>query len=108
MLDGSNTFDRVHLFIRDRTRSIRQDFAIQHTSDSITISCHERIARFHVVALHEMRSAPVREDASHEVYSEQQEVEQLNKSKLTNRLLLLTIILNGLTMHSPDKPYASL
>lgn len=71
----------MHLFLRDRTRSIRQDFAIQHSNDVITITCHERIARFHILALHEMRSAHDQtQEASTEVYSEQQEVEQLNKS----------------------------
>ncbi|KAH9172536.1 SAC3/GANP/Nin1/mts3/eIF-3 p25 family-domain-containing protein [Lactarius sanguifluus] len=44
----SPTFD----FIRDRSRSVRNDFTMQHETGSLAIECHERCARFHILALH--------------------------------------------------------
>jgi hypothetical protein len=44
----SPTFD----FIRDRTRSVRNDFTMQHETGPLAIECHERCARFHILALH--------------------------------------------------------
>ncbi|KAI9438957.1 SAC3/GANP/Nin1/mts3/eIF-3 p25 family-domain-containing protein [Lactarius indigo] len=44
----SPTFD----FIRDRSRSVRNDFTMQHDTGSLAIECHERCARFHILALH--------------------------------------------------------
>ncbi|KIO32521.1 hypothetical protein M407DRAFT_213646 [Tulasnella calospora MUT 4182] len=46
-------------FIFDRTRAIRQDFTIQGGSrGAIAVECHERIARFHILSLHESRIGP--------------------------------------------------
>ncbi|KAJ4481245.1 SAC3/GANP/Nin1/mts3/eIF-3 p25 family-domain-containing protein [Lentinula aciculospora] len=42
-------------FLRDRSRSVRNDFTMQHEQGLVAIECHERCARFHLVALHEMR-----------------------------------------------------
>jgi hypothetical protein len=42
------TFD----FIRDRSRSVRNDFTMQHETGALAIECHERCARFHILALH--------------------------------------------------------
>ena len=45
----------THGFIRDRTRGIRQDFTYQrHVGILENIECHERIARFHILAIHEL------------------------------------------------------
>lgn len=44
----SPTFD----FIRDRSRSVRNDFTMQHETGPLAIECHERCARFHILALH--------------------------------------------------------
>ncbi|KAH8988272.1 SAC3/GANP/Nin1/mts3/eIF-3 p25 family-domain-containing protein [Lactarius hatsudake] len=44
----SPTFD----FIRDRSRSVRNDFTMQHETGSLAMECHERCARFHILALH--------------------------------------------------------
>ena len=44
----SPTFD----FIRDRLRSVRNDFTMQHETGPLAIECHERCARFHILALH--------------------------------------------------------
>lgn len=65
----------THGFIRDRTRGIRQDFTYQrHVGIMENIECHERIARFHILAIHEMGKL---EDSQFL----KQETEQLNKSK---------------------------
>lgn len=66
----------AHKFIRDRTRSIRVDFTVQHDRGPLAIECHERIARFHILSLHEMR------EQGTETYSEGLEMEQLRKSGL--------------------------
>ncbi|KAI0294123.1 SAC3/GANP/Nin1/mts3/eIF-3 p25 family-domain-containing protein [Multifurca ochricompacta] len=44
----SPTFD----FIRDRSRAVRSDFTMQHETGQLAIECHERCARFHILALH--------------------------------------------------------
>lgn len=63
----------THPFIRDRTRSIRQDFTVQNVRGQSAIECNERIARFHVLAL-----GTLREQTS---FSESQELEQLRKGQ---------------------------
>ncbi|OBZ80727.1 SAC3 family protein 1 [Choanephora cucurbitarum] len=67
--------EKCHAFIRDRTRSIRQDFTLQNIRDITAVQVHERIARFHILCLHEMCGL----DESK--FSEQQETEQLRKGK---------------------------
>ncbi|KAK4702362.1 hypothetical protein P7C70_g3866, partial [Phenoliferia sp. Uapishka_3] len=61
----------THGFLRDRTRSVRQDFTMQNVRGPSAIECNERIARYHVLAL-----GTVREQIS---FSESQELEQLRK-----------------------------
>lgn len=73
---SKNPLEKCHAFIRDRTRSIRQDFTLQNIRNEVAVEVHERIARFHILCLHEMRGL----DESK--FSEQQEVEQLRKGKL--------------------------
>lgn len=50
----SPTFD----FIRDRSRSVRNDFTMQHETGPLAIECHGRCARFHILALHMERDRP--------------------------------------------------
>ncbi|KAH9820242.1 SAC3/GANP/Nin1/mts3/eIF-3 p25 family-domain-containing protein [Melampsora americana] len=64
----------THGFIRDRTRSIRQDFTLQNERGSMAIECHERIARYHIMCLHFLRD---KEGVGS--YQEQQELEQVRK-----------------------------
>ncbi|GAA5922779.1 hypothetical protein JCM1841_000703 [Sporobolomyces salmonicolor] len=61
----------THPFIRDRTRSIRQDFTVQNVRGTSAIECNERIARYHILAL-----GVLREQSG---FSESQELEQLRK-----------------------------
>lgn len=64
-------------FIWDRTRLIRQDFTFQNYFGPETIDCNEKIARIHIYSLHIMAANP------HIEYSQQQEMEQLEKSLKT-------------------------
>lgn len=70
-----NPFIKCHAFLRDRTRSIRQDFTLQNIRDITAVHCHERIARFHILAIHELCGY------DEEKFSEQQETEQLRKGQ---------------------------
>lgn len=94
------TLEKCHAFIRDRTRSIRQDFTLQNIRDITAVQVHERIARFHILCLHEMCGM----DESK--FSEQQETEQLrkgfkkenkkkNKGLVTNTLYDSIVKFNG-------------
>ncbi|KAK9761728.1 actin cytoskeleton and mitosis protein, partial [Basidiobolus ranarum] len=60
-----------HGFIRDRTRSIRQDFTLQNCRSLEAVLAHERIARYHILCLHQL--------CDNSSFSEQQETEQLRK-----------------------------
>jgi hypothetical protein len=71
---------RVHHFVWDRTRAIRNDFTILQVSNSEDLSyavdCLERIARFHILSLHQM--AGVKEKDFQ--YDWQQDREQLDRT----------------------------
>ncbi|KAK4517196.1 uncharacterized protein ATC70_000528 [Mucor velutinosus] len=71
----NNKLEQCHAFVRDRTRSIRQDFTLQNIRDVTAVAAHERIARFHIMCLHEMCEV--------DGFSMQQELEQLNKVLLS-------------------------
>lgn len=73
LLAKESLFD-THGFIRDRTRSIRQDFTLQNERGPVAIECHERIARYHILCLHYFRD---KEGTGS--YQEQQELEQVRK-----------------------------
>lgn len=71
---------RVHHFVWDRTRAIRNDFTILQVSSpedlSCAVDCLERIARFHILSLHQM--AGVKEKDFQ--YDWQQDREQLDRT----------------------------
>ena len=71
---------RVHHFVWDRTRAIRNDFTILQVSSpedlSYAVDCLERIARFHILSLHQM--AGVKEKDFQ--YDWQQDREQLDRT----------------------------
>ncbi|PWN48943.1 hypothetical protein IE53DRAFT_388852 [Violaceomyces palustris] len=67
-------FAEVQAFLWNRTRAIRQDFIVQSESGPLTIECHERIARYHILCLH-WKGGPGAEG-----WSQQQELEQLRKT----------------------------
>ncbi|KAF9168146.1 hypothetical protein DFQ26_001039 [Actinomortierella ambigua] len=62
-----------HSFIRDRTRSIRQDFTLQNNRGVEAVKAHEIIARYHILCLHQLC------EEEGERFSQQQEMEQLRK-----------------------------
>ena len=74
----------VHKFVWDRTRSIRNDFSIQQVSKvddvKIAVECFERIARFHILSLHQL-SNPENLDGEH--FDAHQDREQLNNTMLS-------------------------
>ena len=70
-LDNQLPLSTTHPFIRDRTRSIRQDFTVQNYSGREAITCHEQIARFHILCIHQL--------IEQENFSLHQELEQLRK-----------------------------
>lgn len=72
-LNSDEQLKLTHGFLRDRTRSIRQDFTMQSYTGSETVACHEIIARLHIIALHKLADEPVAR------FSAQQEMEQLQK-----------------------------
>ncbi|KAF5340886.1 hypothetical protein D9758_012172 [Tetrapyrgos nigripes] len=51
-------FSPTFNFIRDRSRAVRNDFTMQHQTGELAIKCHDRCARFHIVALHLERETP--------------------------------------------------
>ncbi|KAF9584023.1 hypothetical protein BGW38_007828, partial [Lunasporangiospora selenospora] len=62
-----------HSFVRDRTRSIRQDFTLQNNRGLEAIHAHEIIARYHIMCMHQL--------CEDDGFSAQQEMEQLQKGK---------------------------
>ncbi|KAJ6571869.1 hypothetical protein B0H19DRAFT_1131654 [Mycena capillaripes] len=59
-------FSSTFKFIRDRSRAVRNDFTLQHNTGALAMECHERCARFHILALylerdHEDFSLPLEE-----------------------------------------------
>lgn len=74
ILSSEDSLELVHGFVRDRTRSIRQDFTVQNERGATAILCHEIIARFHILSLHHL--------CQMKGFSAQQETEQLRKGKI--------------------------
>ncbi|KAG0046704.1 hypothetical protein BGZ83_008109 [Gryganskiella cystojenkinii] len=60
-----------HAFVRDRTRSIRQDFTYQNNRGTEAVKAHEIIARYHILCIHQLCES--------KTFSAQQEMEQLQK-----------------------------
>lgn len=74
---------QVHHFVWDRTRAIRNDFSIQQLTRPdelrIAVDCYERIARFHILSLHQL-ALP---EKPYSKYDWQQEREQLDRTLLS-------------------------
>lgn len=83
VIGEATSLAKVHHFVWDRTRAIRNDFSIQQCSKlddlQIAIDCFERIARFHIVSLHQLAL----KDKAYEAYDPQQEREQLDRTLLS-------------------------
>jgi hypothetical protein len=70
---ADNKLEHCHAFIRDRMRAIRQDFTRQYITGIKAINAFEKMARFHIMCLHDMYQC---DEAK---FSPQQELEQLKK-----------------------------
>ncbi|KAK3713968.1 actin cytoskeleton and mitosis protein [Vermiconidia calcicola] len=83
VIENASSLAHVHHFVWDRTRAIRNDFSIQQVTRpeelQIAIDCYERIARFHIVSLHQL-ALPER---PYSKYDSQQEREQLDRTLLS-------------------------
>lgn len=83
VVGGPQPLANVHKFVWDRTRGIRNDFSIQQVTKSadlrIAIDCFERIARFHILSLHQL-SRPEQDNGE---FNQHQEREQLNNTLLS-------------------------
>lgn len=83
VVGGQQPLANIHKFVWDRTRGIRNDFSIQQVTKSedlrIAINCFERIARFHILSLHQL-SQP---DSDNGEFDHHQEREQLNNTLLS-------------------------
>lgn len=84
VLGGGETLAMVHKFVWDRTRSIRNDFSIQQvTRDEdvrMAVDCFERIARFHILSLHQLSNP---DNLAGGNFDAHQEREQLNNTLLS-------------------------
>ncbi|EGG13930.1 hypothetical protein DFA_11691 [Cavenderia fasciculata] len=65
-------FTEIQNFIRDRSRSLRQDLTSQHSKGSVSIDIHERCVRFHIVSHHFLCEHPEEE------FNQFQNLEQMN------------------------------
>ncbi|CAD0114810.1 unnamed protein product [Aureobasidium uvarum] len=83
MVANAESLGSVHHFVWDRTRAIRNDFSIQQITKpadvAIAIECYERIARFHILSLHQL-AIP---DKPYDKYDWYQEREQLDRTLLS-------------------------
>ena len=84
VVGGEESLATVHKFVWDRTRGIRNDFSIQQVTNEddvrIAVDCFERIARFHIISLHQLSN---QENLLGEHFDSHQEREQLNNTLLS-------------------------
>ena len=76
---SSEPFYLVHNFVRDRTRSIRQDFTYQGIRDDTHVRILEECVRFHVLSEQKLYGEP------EERFSSQQNLEQLDNCLISLR-----------------------
>jgi len=83
VIGNAPSLAKVHHFVWDRTRAVRNDFSIQQVRKSeelrIAVECYERIARFHIASLHQL-ALPQK---PYSKYDWQQEREQLDRTLLS-------------------------
>ena len=85
VIGGSERLAVVHKFVWDRTRAIRNDFSIQQVTKEedvrMAVECYERIARFHILSLHQLSNPENLQEG--ENFDGFQEREQLNNTLLS-------------------------
>lgn len=77
--DTSQPFHMVYAFVRDRSRSIRQDLTFQGIRNDTCVLILEECVRFHILAEFKLRNASIEE------FSSRQNIEQLDKCLITLR-----------------------
>ena len=77
--DWNRSFADIHSFVRDRTRSIRQDYTYQGVGDPGAIRVHEECVRFHLLSYFLLYKETT------ETFSNQQNMEQLCKCLVSLR-----------------------
>jgi nuclear mRNA export protein SAC3 len=84
VIGGGEQLAAVHKFVWDRTRGIRNDFSIQQVSKEedvrFAVDCFERIARFHILSLHQLSNP---DNLTGDGFDAHQEREQLNNTLLS-------------------------
>ena len=99
-------FRDAHRFVWDRTRSIRTDFSYYSRSEwdiselRLAVYCYERIARFHLMALHYFAHHPEEKPDS---FSRVQEIEQLVATIVTLKDMYEDCITRSL--YTPSIPH---
>jgi hypothetical protein len=85
IIGGEDRLASIHKFVWDRTRGIRNDFSIQQVTNvddvHIAVDCYERIARFHILSLHQLSNPDNLWEG--ENFDAHQEREQLNNTLLS-------------------------
>ena len=85
IIDGADRLAPVQKFVWDRTRGIRNDFSIQQVTKmadvKLAVECYERIARFHILSLHQLSNPDNLLEEEH--FDAHQEREQLNNTLLS-------------------------
>ncbi|KAK4992055.1 actin cytoskeleton and mitosis protein [Elasticomyces elasticus] len=83
VIGDTESLASVHYFVWDRTRAIRNDFSIQQVSKKtdvlLAIECYEKVARFHIVSLHQLAQPK----KPYDKYDWYQEREQLDRTLLS-------------------------
>lgn len=77
--DSDTEFVQIHHFVRDRTRSLRQDFTLQGIKDDSCMKIHEESVRFHILSEYLLSGL------STEKFSSKQNREQLDKCLISLR-----------------------
>ena len=81
VIGNTEDLEKVHHFVWDRTRGIRNDFSVQHVKEAsqvrIAINCFERIVRFHILSRHQVGGHLQERSAQ---YDHQQDLEQCVKT----------------------------
>ncbi|KAJ9603754.1 actin cytoskeleton and mitosis protein [Cladophialophora chaetospira] len=85
VIGGADRLATVQKFVWDRTRGIRNDFSIQQVTRvedvKLAVECYERIARFHILSLHQLSNPDNLQEGEH--FDSFQEREQLNNTLLS-------------------------
>lgn len=82
-------------FLRDRSRAVRNDFTMQYETGPLAIECHDRCARFHIVALHLQRGE--------KDFSVNMEEQQLMYSELSQISYVACTTMIVIISRSPNK-----